>query len=512
MLLLGAFATLLSACSAPSSGGDGSDLGRVRPAQPHRVTDLPAAVRLSRIERHLDAFAAIAQKHDHTRAAGTAGYEASRDYVVRTLRAAGYRPRVQPFEVSSSWEEEPSRLQASGAGSPSFAHDEDFATLSFSGSGDADGEVVAAGGARPGDVAGAGCAKGDYADFPASGTQVVVVGRGSCTFRHKVQLAEQAGAEAVLVANDDAASGDLPVSGTLVTPVDIPVLGVSRNAAMQLMGAGRVRVITRTHHETETTWNVIAETGGGDARHVVMVGGHLDSVGAGPGIVDNATGAAAVLTVAEALAGATNLTQRVRFAWWGGEEEGLFGSRHYLADLGTRDPTELADLVAYLNLDMIGSSNFVRLVYGGAGAIGGLPTAQARASARVARPLTSWFRSHELASQQLPFDERSDYEPFLRVGVPTAALYSGADGVKSPAEAKRYGGVAGRIYEPCYHQACDDRDQVNSKVLDQMSDALAHAVQVLALGPEWDRGAAATRKRGAAEVRAEARSGWNAVR
>ena len=60
-----------------------------------------------------------------------------------------------------------------------------------------------------------------------------------------------------------------------------------------------------------------------------MAGGHLDSVTAGPGINDNASGSATLLEIARQLAG-TPPAHTIRFAWWGAEELGLLGSRHYV--------------------------------------------------------------------------------------------------------------------------------------------------------------------------------------
>ena len=71
------------------------------------------------------------------------------------------------------------------------------------------------------------------------------------------------------------------------------------------------------------SFNILADTGG-SAENTVVVGGHLDSVREGPGINDNASGVAAMLEIADWLkdSGITP-ANRVRFAFWGGEEDGL---------------------------------------------------------------------------------------------------------------------------------------------------------------------------------------------
>ena len=61
------------------------------------------------------------------------------------------------------------------------------------------------------------------------------------------------------------------------------------------------------------------------------------------------------------------------------------------------------------------------------------------------------------------------------MGIPAGGLFSGAEGIKTEAEAAIYGGTAGEAYDACYHQACDDITNLSVESLDQMSDAAAHA-------------------------------------
>ena len=55
-------------------------------------------------------------------------------------------------------------------------------------------------------------------------------------------------------------------------------------------------------------------------------------------------------------------------------------------------------------------------------------------------------------------------------------MFTGAEGIKTAAQAATYGGTAGVAYDPCYHQACDTYANNSDTGLDQMSDAAAHAV------------------------------------
>lgn len=83
----------------------------------------------------------------------------------------------------------------------------------------------------------------------------------------------------------------------------------------------------------DSTFNIIAEIPGSDLKdQVVMMGGHFDSWHGGTGATDDGTGVAAVVEAARILK-ALNLQPRrtIRIALWAAEEEGLFGSRSYVA-------------------------------------------------------------------------------------------------------------------------------------------------------------------------------------
>ncbi len=224
---------------------------------------------------------------------------------------------------------------------------------------------------------------------------------------------------------------------------------------------------------------MIAETKRGNPDNVVMAGAHLDSVEEGPGINDNGSGSATILEVAEQLAKVKKPANKVRFAWWGAEELNLLGSDHYVTDLADNNPDALGDIALYLNLDMVGSPNFVRFVYDGDNSTGEGADGP-EGSAEIEQLFTKYFASQGLATEETPFDGRSDYGPFIANGVPSGGLFTGAEGIKTAEQAATYGGTAGAAYDPCYHQACDTRANISMPALDQMSDATAHAVYVLA--------------------------------
>jgi Zn-dependent M28 family amino/carboxypeptidase len=73
-------------------------------------------------------------------------------------------------------------------------------------------------------------------------------------------------------------------------------------------------------------WNVIAESEKGDANHVVVVDAHLDAI-YGAGMLDNASGSATILNLAEKMR-KVHPKNKLRFIWFGGEELGLLGSAY----------------------------------------------------------------------------------------------------------------------------------------------------------------------------------------
>lgn len=211
------------------------------------------------------------------------------------------------------------------------------------------------------------------------------------------------------------------------------------------------------------TPNLIAESKDGDADQVVMAGGHLDSVLDGPGINDNGSGTATLLEVAEEMAG-MELDNKVRFAFWSAEEEGLLGSTHYVESLGS----SLQDIAVYLNFDMVASPNYVRYVYDDTGAPEG--------SSVVRDFFKDYFALKDLPLEKIDIEGRSDHGPFLWNGIPIGGLFTGADMLKSPRERGLYGGTAGEYEDQCYHKACDDLGNVDETVLGEMAGAITSLI------------------------------------
>jgi Zn-dependent M28 family amino/carboxypeptidase len=185
----------------------------------------------------------------------------------------------------------------------------------------------------------------------------------------------------------------------------------------------------------------------------------------GPGINDNGSGTATDLEVALQMAElGIQPRNKVRFAFWGAEEVGLVGSRHYVEGLGEE---EAEDVSACLNLDMTGSPNFVTSVYQGPD--------------EVEDVFGSYFEARDIeAETNSALDGRSDHGPFQDEGIPTGGLFSGAGGAKTEGQEEAFGGEAGAPFDACYHRACDDIDNLSKESLGRLADAAAHATAVLA--------------------------------
>jgi aminopeptidase S len=229
----------------------------------------------------------------------------------------------------------------------------------------------------------------------------------------------------------------------------------------KLDAAGFTTTVQQFTSSGRTGYNLIADWPGGDTSQVVMTGSHLDSVTAGPGINDNGSGSAAVLETALAVSRTGYQPARhLRFAWWGAEELGMVGSRYYVNNLSTANRSKIS---GYLNFDMIGSPNPGYFVYDDDPA--------------MEKTFKDYFTGLGVATEpETEGDGRSDHAPFKNAGVPVGGLFSGADYVKTAAQAAKWGGTSGRAFDRCYHSACDTASNIDTTALDRNSDAVAYAV------------------------------------
>ncbi|MBR7673029.1 M28 family peptidase [Streptomyces daliensis] len=215
-----------------------------------------------------------------------------------------------------------------------------------------------------------------------------------------------------------------------------------------------------------TGYNLVADLPGGDENNVLMAGGHLDSVTEGPGINDNGTGSATLLETALAAADSGyKPTKHLRFAWWGAEELGLVGSTEYVKSLSDDDKSKIN---SYLNFDMTGSPNPGYFVYDSAN--------EPEGSADVQKTLTGFLDEGGVEAEATDINGRSDHAAFSEAGIPNGGIFTGAEEIKTEAQAQKWGGEAGKAFDPCYHADCDTTENVDEKALDVNADAIAKSV------------------------------------
>ncbi len=453
-------------------------LGSTAVAKPPDVdsTKLRAAVTVDGIVEHQQALQDIADDNGGTRHTKTPGFPASVEYVRETMENAGWNVSVIPFDMPD-WSESapPVFEQLSPVAKtyvPGDADDDnspavDYITMQYSPT----EEVASARVVPTTDIqipSGGGSTSGcEASDYPAeTDGAIALIQRGTCGFTQKLALAEAQGAVGVILFNEGNTTGRMnALFRAGPTDMGIPAVLSSFAVGEELWNAYEPNQNPTVHLATNGVLTphfypqVIAETKRGNPNHVVMAGAHLDSVQPGPGINDDGSGTSWQLELAEQLGKAgTPPRNKIRFMWFGGEEDGLVGSQYYAKNLS---PDEVNKIMVMIDTDMIASPNYVRLVYDGDGSE--LGAAGPPGSGVVENVFKRYFSQRGMATLPQAFDGRSDYVGFINRGIPGGGIFAGAEVPKTGAQAAIFGGVAGEQYDPCYHEACDNIDTVTGQ-------------------------------------------------
>jgi Zn-dependent M28 family amino/carboxypeptidase len=440
------------------------------PSAADYATTLRQRVTSDAMYAHLQRLQEIADAHDGNRAVGTPGYTASVDYVVNALRDKGFDVQTPEFEFRQFHADQPA-LTVGGAAVTAHALEYSLGTPPQGVS----GPLVAA----PAEHT-LGCSALEYGNLPVNGA-VVLVDRGSCQFSVKEDAAVQRGAVAMVVADnvdEDQMSGTLGEN----TDVKIPVINVSKADGARLRAnPGPTTIKLNAGVDNIKANNIIAQTKTGATHNVVMVGAHLDSVKAGPGINDNGSGVAAVLETALQLGSSPPIQNAVRFGFWGAEELGLVGSEKYVETL---DINALKDIALYLNFDMLASPNPGYFTYDGDQSAPQNPDQAApripEGSAGIERTLVAYLTSAGRNAEDTSFAGNSDYLCFTKAGIPTGGLFSGATDKKTAEQVALWGGRADEPFDPNYHQKSDTLDHINVNALGINGAGVAYAVGLYA--------------------------------
>ena len=467
------------------------------------VSDVPT----SRIVHHQYRLQEIARANGDTRHTLTDGYEDSLDYVESTLRRAGYSPKRVPFNFPF-WEEVapasitrvsplPVKPYRYGTEADNNSPDVDFITLGYSGTGTlTNTQVVPTNdiGTIPPATAGSSTSGCEPEDYPAAvAGKIALVMRGTCAFVQKAEVAQAQGAAGVIIFNDGVGAGRQNPTFVL-NQVDLHIPAVISSFAMgkelyDAVNAGQdVRLDFSAFGQLTDRFRdqILAETKGGDSKNVLIVGAHLDGRVEGPGINDDGSGSATQLEVAQQMAALNiNTRNKVRFIWFSGEEQGLFGST-FNADNLTK--VERSSVIAMLDFDMLASPNYALQIYDGDGSEFGV--AGPNGSGTIEKVFQTFFNARGVPTERIAFDGRSDYDEYTTVGIPAGGIATGAEVHKTPAQQEKWGGTVSSgldgQFDPCYHLACDrsgingSHDNINNTALSIMSDAVANAVLTFA--------------------------------
>lgn len=361
------------------------------------------------------------------------------------------------------------------AGGKSFELGKDFQPLPFTASATVEGDVVFAGYGLAAAGAGEKDSYDSYAGLNVSNKVVLVlryVPEGVdakrrqelnryAGLRYKATIARNHGAKALLVVTgpNSPNAGELATfsADTSAAPSDIVALTISAGVAETLFtGSGRalkdlqsgldnenphaesslaltnarVKISSAIEHAKGSDNNVLAMLPGANASEAIVIGAHYDHLGHGetggfavkgeegkvhPGADDNASGCAALLELAGALASQSKtnpLPRSIIFAFWSGEEIGLIGSSHYVE----HPLFALTNTVAYLNFDMVGRLRQNKLTINGTG------SSSAWKKLLEKRNVAAGFSLQLLDDPFAP----TDVTAFYPKGVPVLAFFTGS--------------------------------------------------------------------------------------
>ncbi|RLV92990.1 Aminopeptidase Y [Spathaspora sp. JA1] len=318
-----------------------------------------------------------------------------------------------------------------------------------------------------------GCSLNDFPSF--SKDNIVLVRRGECSFEDKSSNSGLSGAKGMILYDP---KGELSGMLGLPTGKEVPTVSVSEADVEGYIE----KLLANPQHQFKTTLqvdsvitnvttvNIIAETVFGDHDNVVSLGAHTDSGSKGPGISDNGSGAISLLEVAKHLS-KFKTNNAVRFLWFTAEEVGLFGSTYYADSLSSKENSKVR---LFMNYDMIASPNFEYGVYNGNN------KDHPNGSEELKQVYVDWYTKQGLNHTFVPFNARSDYEGFLKNGIPSGGLFTGAERLKTEKSKEMFGGKAGEPLDPCYHQLCDDLNNVNYPAWIVNTKVAAHSMAVYA--------------------------------
>ncbi len=457
----------------------------------------------------MKAFQAIADANPGpdgmpSRNSGEPGYKASADYVASLMTQAGYNVTIQKYKF----------FYFAYTGVPTFKEisptSHDFGVSAEWNPGQSTGTTTAdlqpAGGIvvppTPAPSSSSGCTGSDFSGFVPG--RIALIQRGACNFGVKVLNAQAAGATGVIIFNEGNPGRTGVLAGSLVDAAGnrivptIPVAFTSFDIGNNLLNEYEQAVQNGTAlpvmsisihavvNPNADDYNVIADSKGGNPNHVLVVDAHLDAI-YGAGMLDNASGSATILDIAQMMKN-VNPLNKLRFIWFGGEELGLLGSLHYVNNL---TPTELSHIGYDLDADVTATPNYVVGVLDPAAPnlFGGTPPAfpnRVYKASMVSRDQSITYFDSIGLNHELFSPVGTDAFSFNTVGIPASGLLTGQDCCKTQQQVDLFGGFPGNFEGnvPSFDGGCVDNpfrwcDNLSNNdpaVLTFMSKAFANTV------------------------------------
>ncbi|MDX6565349.1 MAG: hypothetical protein QOE10_1011, partial [Gaiellales bacterium] len=483
-----------------------------------QVNDTPGkllpCIQTADLWNHMQQFQAIADANPGpdghpSRNSGEPGYKASADYVAAQMRAAGYNVTIQQYPFTYYAYISPPTFSEVSPTAQSFALSTDWNPGQSTGT--AHAAIQPAGGIIIPPTATAssssGCTMADFNGFTAG--SIALIQRGTCNFGVKVQNAQAAGASGVIIFNEGNPGRTGVLAGSLqdaagnpiipTIPVAFTSFAIGSNLLTQYQAAVQngtalpvidlaIRALVQPN---APDYNVIAESKGGDKNHVVVVDAHLDAI-YGAGMLDNASGSATILDIAQKMKN-VNPLNKLRFIWFGGEELGLLGSSYYINTLSS---TDLSHIGYDLDADVTATPNYIVGVLDPAAPdfFGGtvtttFPNRVYKASTLARDQAVGYFDSVGLNHEFLS-PTGTDAFNFNAVGIPASGLLTGQDCCKNQHEVDLFGGSVGNFEGniPSFDGGCvdnpfrwcDNLSNNNQNVLTFMSKAFANMVVQMA--------------------------------
>ncbi|CAB4254565.1 similar to Saccharomyces cerevisiae YBR286W APE3 Vacuolar aminopeptidase Y, processed to mature form by Prb1p [Maudiozyma barnettii] len=299
--------------------------------------------------------------------------------------------------------------------------------------------------------------------------KIALIERGKCPFGVKSNLAGKYGFHAAVIYDNEPENGGEGLHGTLGEPTNttISTIGVSYDVGVLLV----TNIEITKHYSVKfamdstvsniKTKNIIADTKHGDPENIVALGAHSDSVEEGPGINDDGSGTISLLTVAKQLTH-FKINNKVRFAWWSAEEEGLLGSNYYAYNLTQEENNKIR---VFMDYDMMASPNYEYEIYDANN------KDHPKGSEELKKLYIDFYKHNKLNYTLIPFDGRSDYVGFIENGIPAGGIAAGAE---------KNNVWNGQVLDRCYHQLCDDLTNLAWDAFLINTKLIAHSVATYA--------------------------------